>query len=186
MSGVLQDNVASVSNLHVHFPIRGAFLFGKSPGVVKAVDGVSFDIRRGETLGLVGESGCGKTTVGRAILQLNRITSGTVEFNGADLANSSPEEMRALRRRIQLIFQDPYASLNPRMSIGRAIAEPIPASPAPFWRDRHQRSRSRTPLSRRPIAQPHDTLSTRILGRTEAAHRHRPGACLRAGADRVR
>jgi oligopeptide transport system ATP-binding protein len=125
MSEALPDNVASVSNLHVHFPVRSPYLFGKSPGVVKAVDGVSFDIRRGETLGLVGESGCGKTTVGRAILQLNAITSGKVEFNGSDLASAGPEEMRLLRRRIQLIFQDPYASLNPRMSVGRAIAEPI-------------------------------------------------------------
>ncbi|WP_246504738.1 ABC transporter ATP-binding protein [Microvirga antarctica] len=119
------EMIASISDLHVHFPVRSPFLFGKSPGVVKAVDGVSFDIRRGETLGLVGESGCGKTTIGRAILQLNAITSGSISFNGEDLATSSPEAMRKLRRRIQLIFQDPYASLNPRMSVGRAIAEPI-------------------------------------------------------------
>ena len=117
--------LASIRDLKIHFPVRSRFLFGKSPGIVKAVDGVSFDIRRGETLGLVGESGCGKTTVGRAILQLNRITEGTIAFDGRNLGESSADEIRGLRRRVQLIFQDPYASLNPRMSVGRAIAEPI-------------------------------------------------------------
>ena len=117
--------LASIRDLKIHFPVRSRFLFGKSPGIVKAVDGVSFDIRRGETLGLVGESGCGKTTIGRAILQLNRITDGTIAFDGRNLEASSAEGTRGLRRRIQLIFQDPYASLNPRMSVGRAIAEPI-------------------------------------------------------------
>jgi oligopeptide transport system ATP-binding protein len=117
--------LASVENVKIHFPVRSRFLFGKPAGVVMAVDGVSFDIRRGETLGLVGESGCGKTTIGRAILQLNRITDGRIVFDGKDLAAATDEEMRVLLRRIQLIFQDPYASLNPRMSVGRAIAEPI-------------------------------------------------------------
>ena len=117
--------LASIRDLKIHFPVRSRFLFGKSPGIVKAVDGVSFDIRRGETLGLVGESGCGKTTIGRAILQLNRITEGTIAFDGRNLGAFSAEEIRGLRRRVQLIFQDPYASLNPRMSVGRAIAEPI-------------------------------------------------------------
>jgi oligopeptide transport system ATP-binding protein len=117
--------LASIENVKIHFPVRARFLFGKPAGVVKAVDGVSFDIRRGETLGLVGESGCGKTTIGRAILQLNRITEGKIVFDGNDLATATVEETRTMRRRIQLIFQDPYSSLNPRMSVGRAIAEPI-------------------------------------------------------------
>ncbi|MET0426868.1 MAG: oligopeptide/dipeptide ABC transporter ATP-binding protein [Microvirga sp.] len=117
--------LASIRDVKIHFPVRNRLLFGPSRVVVKAVDGVSFDIRRGETLGLVGESGCGKTTIGRAILKLNRITDGQITFDGQDLASASEAQTRRLRRRIQLIFQDPYSSLNPRMSVGRAIAEPV-------------------------------------------------------------
>jgi oligopeptide transport system ATP-binding protein len=121
----IDPNLVAIRDLKIHFPVRSRFLFGKPQGVVKAVDGVTFDIRRGETLGLVGESGCGKTTLGRAILQLNRITDGTIFFDGKNLASTSAAEAQLMRRRIQLIFQDPYSSLNPRMSVGRAIAEPI-------------------------------------------------------------
>jgi oligopeptide transport system ATP-binding protein len=94
-------------------------------GVVRAVDGVSFAIRKGETLGLVGESGCGKTTTGRCILQLERPTSGAVLFNGRDLAAVTERELRAVRPRIQVIFQDPYSSLNPRMTVGSIVGEPM-------------------------------------------------------------
>jgi oligopeptide transport system ATP-binding protein len=115
----------SVRGLEVHFPVTKGVVFERRIGTVKAVDGIDLDIRRGETLGLVGESGCGKTTVGRAILGLASPTAGTIRFDGMDIARMGPEETRRMRRRVQLIFQDPYASLNPRMSVGAAIAEPI-------------------------------------------------------------
>jgi oligopeptide transport system ATP-binding protein len=100
-------------------------MFSKPAGQVRAIDGVSFTLHRGETLGLVGESGCGKTTTGRCILQLERPTSGRIVFEGVDLATLSEAELRKVRRRVQVIFQDPYSSLNPRMTIGQIIAEPI-------------------------------------------------------------
>ncbi|HZS34688.1 MAG TPA: ATP-binding cassette domain-containing protein, partial [Methylomirabilota bacterium] len=98
---------------------------GRAAGLVRAVDGVSFTIRRGETLGLVGESGCGKTTTGRCILQLERPTRGSVRFDGQELTTLGGRALRAVRRRIQVIFQDPYSSLNPRMTVGDILAEPL-------------------------------------------------------------
>jgi oligopeptide/dipeptide ABC transporter ATP-binding protein len=113
-----------VRNLVKHFTVGGG-VFGGRAGTVRAVDGVSFTLKRGETLGLVGESGCGKTTTGRCILQLERPTSGQVIFEGQDLAKLSDADVRPFRRRMQVIFQDPYASLNPRMTVGQILAEPL-------------------------------------------------------------
>jgi oligopeptide transport system ATP-binding protein len=118
------DSILEVRNLVKHFQVTGG-LFGGASGTVRAVDGVSFSIRRGETLGLVGESGCGKTTTGRCILQLERPTSGEVIFEGRDLTRLEGRELREVRRRIQVIFQDPYSSLNPRMTVGQIVAEPM-------------------------------------------------------------
>lgn len=113
-----------VQDLKVHYPIlRGALR--RQIGAAKAVDGISFQIERGQTFGLVGESGCGKSTVGRAILQLRPPTAGTVELDGLELTRLGEEQIRRLRPRMQLIFQDPYASLNPRMTVGETVAEPM-------------------------------------------------------------
>jgi oligopeptide transport system ATP-binding protein len=120
----MSEPLLEVRNLHKHFPIGGG-MFTKPVGVVRAVDGVSFTIRKGETLGLVGESGCGKTTTGRCILQLEQPTGGSIVFEGIDMVSLDAAELRAVRRRMQVIFQDPYSSLNPRMTIGQILAEPL-------------------------------------------------------------
>ena len=114
-----------VENLVKHFPITKGILLQKQVGAVRAVDGVSFDIYQGETLGLVGESGCGKSTTGRTVLQLYRPTSGAVNFGDVDLVSLKGEDLRLMRRKMQMIFQDPYASLNPRMTVGEIIGEPL-------------------------------------------------------------
>ncbi len=120
-----QKPLVRLENLTKHFPINKGLFFRKQVGAVQAVDNISFEINKGETLGLVGESGCGKSTTGRTILQLHEPTSGKVFYDGVDLTEVSSAEMREMRRNIQIIFQDPYASLNPRMTVGSIIAEPL-------------------------------------------------------------
>jgi oligopeptide transport system ATP-binding protein len=117
--------LVQVRDLEKHFPITSGIVFQKQVGAIRAVDGVTFDIYRGETLGLVGESGCGKTTAGRTILQLYRPTGGHVIFDGTDLTELKGEDLRRMRQRMQMIFQDPFASLNPRMTISRIVSEPL-------------------------------------------------------------
>jgi oligopeptide transport system ATP-binding protein len=117
-------DLIEVEDLKVYFPVR-AGLFQRQIGTVQAVDGLTFQIRRGETLGLVGESGCGKSTTGRALIRLREPTAGTVRFDGIDLGKLKPDELRRMRRRMQIIFQDPYGSLDPRMTVGSIISEPI-------------------------------------------------------------
>ena len=114
-----------VRGLQMHFPIAEGLIRGRKIGEVKAVDGVDFTVARGETLGLVGESGCGKTTTGRCILRLETPTAGAILYDGVDIARLHRRQLRELRRRIQVIFQDPYSSLNPRMKVGDIIGEPI-------------------------------------------------------------
>ncbi|MGI8670626.1 MAG: ABC transporter ATP-binding protein [Aridibacter sp.] len=125
------NTIISLQDLKVHFDMGGGGFFDRITGgpqerqIVKAVDGVSFDIKEGETLGLVGESGCGKSTLGKALLRLTPITSGKVMYRDKDIANMSSSELREQRKNLQMIFQDPYASLNPRMTVGNIIGEPI-------------------------------------------------------------
>ncbi|HEY8829780.1 MAG TPA: dipeptide/oligopeptide/nickel ABC transporter ATP-binding protein, partial [Candidatus Limnocylindria bacterium] len=118
-------NLLDVKALKMHFPLTQGIIFQRQVGAVRAVDGVDFFVEKGETLGLVGESGCGKSTTGRAILQLYKPTSGQVIFDGTELTTLGGEQMRKMRRRMQMIFQDPYASLNPRMTVGNIIGEPL-------------------------------------------------------------
>ena len=119
------EHLVEVDNLCVWFPIKSGVLLDRHVGDVRAVDDVTFAIRRGETLGLVGESGCGKSTVGRALLRLYAPTAGRIVFDGNDITTLGEGELRPLRRRMQMIFQDPFASLNPRHSVGRLIGEPL-------------------------------------------------------------
>jgi peptide/nickel transport system ATP-binding protein len=118
-------NLVEVENLKVWFPIKSGIVLDRHIGDIKAVDDVSFEIQRGETLGLVGESGCGKSTVGRTLLRLYEPTAGTIRFDGQDITNLGQSELRPLRRRMQMVFQDPFASLNPRHSVGRIVSEPL-------------------------------------------------------------
>jgi oligopeptide transport system ATP-binding protein len=117
--------LVEVQDLRVHFPIYRGFPLPRQVGAVKAVDGISFAVRRGETVGLVGESGCGKSTTGLAMVKMNPITAGCIRFEGQDLALTTGNAMRQLRQRIQMVFQDPYASLNPRMTVEQIVGEPL-------------------------------------------------------------
>ena len=116
--------ILQVKDLKKYFPIKGGML-GKTMGHVKAIDGVTFNLKRGTTMGLVGESGCGKTTVGRTILRLHEKTDGQVLFNGQEVHDLSKNEMRSLRSKMQIIFQDPYSSLSPRLPVGEIIGEAV-------------------------------------------------------------
>jgi oligopeptide transport system ATP-binding protein len=129
----------SVHDLRMWFPIISGILLERHVGDVRAVDGVSFDIERGETLGLVGESGCGKSTTGRAILRLYRPTGGSVLFDGVEMTTLEGEPLRRMRRRMQMIFQDPYASLNPRMTVGGIVGEPLAVHNIGNHRERRER-----------------------------------------------
>lgn len=127
-SGVSREDsntLLRVENLEMHFPITQGILIQKKIGAVRAVDGISFEVKRGETLGLVGESGCGKSTTGRTILHLSKATGGKIVFQGQDITGLKGEALKKIRRHMTMIFQDPYASLNPRMTVANIISEPL-------------------------------------------------------------
>jgi oligopeptide transport system ATP-binding protein len=131
-------NLVEVDDLKIHFPIRSG-IFKTMKGSVKAVDGVTFEVKRGETLGLVGESGCGKSTIGRAMIRLREPTGGTVRFDGVDLTSLKTGPLRKMRRRMQIIFQDPYGSLDPRMTVGSIVSEPIETHRLAFGDEKKER-----------------------------------------------
>ena len=156
--------------MQMHFPITQGIIIQRKVGAVKAVDGISFDVQRGETLGLVGEIGCGKSTTGRAILQLYRPTAGEVFFEGEDLCTLKGERLRKMRRRMQMIFQDPYASLNPRMTVGDIIGEPLLVHDISKGKEARERVQELLRAGRPEplLCQP---LSARVLRRAAPAHR---------------
>ena len=133
--------LVELDSLKVYFPIKSGLVLDRHVGDIKAVDDVTLTIRRGETLGLVGESGCGKSTVGKAILRLYDPTDGRIVFDGRDITRLGETELRPLRRRMQMIFQDPFASLNPRHSVGRIVGEPLSVHGVVSRREREQRVR---------------------------------------------
>ncbi|MCL4255774.1 MAG: ATP-binding cassette domain-containing protein, partial [Anaerolineae bacterium] len=133
-----REVILSVRGLKKYFPITSGIIVQRQVGAVKAVDSVDFDVYKGETLGLVGESGCGKSTTGRTVLQLYRPTAGSVMFEGEELTTLRGDELRRIRRRMQIIFQDPFASLNPRMTVGNIVSEPLAIHNVMSKKDRKQ------------------------------------------------
>ncbi len=138
-NGSKKDVLLEVKGLKMYFPITKGIIIQKKIADVKAVDGISFNIKHGETLGLVGESGCGKSTTGRAILQLYRPTAGSVRFEGKELTEMKGETLRRQRREMQMIFQDPYASLNPRLTVGNIVGEPLEVHKLASGKERQER-----------------------------------------------
>jgi oligopeptide transport system ATP-binding protein len=137
----MAETLLSVRELHKHFPVKKGLLIARTVGEVKAVDGVSFEIEAGKTLGLVGESGSGKSTTGFCILQLLKPTSGSIRFMGKELTELGREELRRTRREMQIVFQDPYSSLDPRMTVGNIVGEPLAVHGIGTRRDRRGRVR---------------------------------------------
>ena len=158
-----EDNGAllSVGGLEKYFPVKRGVLVEKTVDYVKAVDGVSFDLKEGETLGLVGESGSGKSTTGYCVLQLTKPTAGSVRFQGQELTTMSRGDLRKMRRDMQIVFQDPYASLNPRMTVGNIVSEPLEIHGIGTRRSRARRERSPELLEDGRVSTPTSRTATR-------------------------
>jgi oligopeptide transport system ATP-binding protein len=172
-----------VEDLKKYFPITRGIVLQRTVGQVRAVDGISFSIAAGETLGLVGESGCGKTTAGRTVLGLYPATEGRVWIDGLEVGQAKGESLRTLRQRTQMIFQDPYASLNPRWTVGSIVAEPLRVHSLVAGKQQRL-DRVRELLGPQPaLCQP---LPARVFRRSAAADRDRPGAGLGSGVRGVR
>ena len=170
------ETLVEVNDLRIHFPITRGVLVQRQVAAVRAVDGISFSIQRGETLGLVGESGCGKSTTGRAILQLYKPTTGSITFENNVISDLKGESLRKMRRKMQMIFQDPYASLNPRMTVGQLIGEPMLVHDLYRGSERTERIQG-TASHRRAEPVLCQSLPARILRGAAAAC----GNCTRAG-----
>ena len=179
-----QAAVLEVRDLKKHFPIRKGLL-QRAGGTVFAVDGVSFAIAAGQTLGLVGESGCGKSTVGRTVLRLIDPTAGSIRIGGNDITNLSKAELRPYRRQMQIIFQDPFSSLDPRMSAGDIVAEPLRVHGVASRREVRETGRGAV-RARRPAPRTDEQLPASVLRRPAPAHRHRARARAAAEIDRRR
>ena len=177
--------LVQVVGLKKYFPITQGIVFQRKVADVKAVDGLDFSIERGETLGLVGESGCGKSTTGRSVLQLYRPTAGEVYFQGKDLVKLKGEELRKMRRNMQMIFQDPYASLNPRMTVGDIVGEPLEVHNIAKGKEKKERVQELLQIVglESLFCEP---LPARILRRTAPAHRRGAIARRESGFYRLR
>ena len=174
-----------VRDLKVYFPIKEGLIFERQIGDVRAVDGVTLDVRRGETVGLVGESGCGKSTFARAVIRLVGVTEGSILFDGTEIVGLFGAPLRRMRRRMQMIFQDPYASLNPRMTIGSMLAEPLRVHGLAKGAER-TRSGERADRAGRLAEELGGALPARVQRRPAAARRHRAGPGRQAGVHRRR
>jgi oligopeptide/dipeptide ABC transporter ATP-binding protein len=169
------EEILRVEDLVTHFPIHSSGCCGARSGRVQAVDGVSFSLAAGETLGLVGESGCGKSTVARTVMKLVEPTAGRIVFKGQDITGFSRRaEMRPIRQQMQIIFQDPYSSLNPRMSVHDIVAEPLRVHGR--WKDDGSGAGRRAARDRRAVPGARQAVPPRVLRRAAPAHRDRPGA----------
>ena len=173
-----------VENLKMYFPIRSGVL-KRTTGHVYAVDDVSFSVEHGKTLGLVGESGCGKSTTARVILRLQQATGGTVTYDGQAVMSASRAQMQRLRRDMQIIFQDPYASLNPRMRVRSIIGEPLRIHQIGTPAERRERVVA-VARDGRPHGGARRSLPARVLGRPASAHRRRPRPGTQPASDHLR
>jgi oligopeptide transport system ATP-binding protein len=169
-----RDPLLRVTGLVKHFQTERKSMFARNTPAVRAVDGIDFDLWRGETLGIVGESGCGKSTVAKSLLRLVEPDAGSALFEGRDLFRLDRKSMRELRKHIQIVFQDPFSSLNPRMRVGEIIGEPFEVFPEVLPRAQRAHPCRGIARTRGTASNGCQALSTPVLRRTASAHRHRP------------